>query len=174
MNGWTAAELEQLKTLAGQGLSASQIGAKLGRNRNSIVGKIHRGKGAYGNLTPRPPAKGEKRRRDARRVILKAIEPPKKPTLAELFAQAPQPAANLPAVPPMTFLAAVNAGRCLHYSGDPFGPSGPDMPVCGAERSVHAGKVPYCLRHLRSALAVDCRPIGRPQALPAASRQATA
>jgi GcrA cell cycle regulator len=39
---WTDALVEQLKTLLGDGLSSSQIGEKLGRTRNAIIGKVHR------------------------------------------------------------------------------------------------------------------------------------
>jgi hypothetical protein len=55
---------------------------------------------------------------------------------------------NLPAPLPRTFLDAMLAGRCLHYVGDPFGPDGPDMPVCGAERAQNVIETRYCRRHL--------------------------
>lgn len=39
---WTEAERQKLITLVEEGLSAAQIGQRLGRPRNSIIGKIHR------------------------------------------------------------------------------------------------------------------------------------
>jgi GcrA cell cycle regulator len=61
----------------------------------------------------------------------------------------PEAVAKLPAPLPMGFEAAVDAGRCLYFVGDPYGSSGHDMPVCGAERAAFAPRGNrYCRRHM--------------------------
>lgn len=40
--GWTAETIEALAALQAEGLSASQIGARLGCSRNAVIGKLHR------------------------------------------------------------------------------------------------------------------------------------
>lgn len=52
---WTAEELQSLKALADQGLSAGQIASHLpGKTRNAVIGMLKRGKGQYGRLMHRP------------------------------------------------------------------------------------------------------------------------
>ncbi|KQU77727.1 hypothetical protein ASD12_18175 [Mesorhizobium sp. Root102] len=148
MSEWSQAEIETLRRLAGEGFSASQIGAKMGRGRNSIIGKIHRLHGDGGRLTR--PAGNDRPKREAPRRTRPAPRPPK-PVLVFERPQVYVPCASLPATLPVAFLDAVTAKKCLHFIGDPFGPDGPDMPVCGAERSEAAGTVPYCRRHFNSA-----------------------
>lgn len=53
----------------------------------------------------------------------------------------------------MRFAEAMTLDRCLHFVGDWLTPDGPDMPVCGAERSLSAYPIPYCARHARSSVA---------------------
>jgi GcrA cell cycle regulator len=58
VNYWTAPRLERLKVLAGQGLSAGIIASRLSIEfepvtRNAVIGKLMRGKGRYGRLSPR-------------------------------------------------------------------------------------------------------------------------
>ncbi|WP_050596592.1 GcrA family cell cycle regulator [Mesorhizobium ciceri] len=153
MSEWSQAEIDTLRKLTGEGLSASQIGTKMGRSRNAIIGKILRLNGAGGHLTVRPIKAG-----DGRPVRRPAPCRPRPPKLAFVAAkpvfERPQPyvpAQNLPATLPVGFLDAVNARKCLHFVGDPFSSDGPEMPVCGAERSEAAGAVPYCRRHFASA-----------------------
>ena len=51
MTDWSAAEILCLKSLVAEGLSASQISAQMpGRNRNAVIGKVHRAKGALGTI----------------------------------------------------------------------------------------------------------------------------
>ncbi|AEH88172.1 GcrA family cell cycle regulator [Mesorhizobium opportunistum] len=152
MSEWTQDEIHTLRKLTGEGLTASQIGARMGRSRNAIIGKILRLNGAGGHLTVRPIKAG-----DGRPVRRPAPCRPRPPKLAFVAAkpvfERPQPyvpVANLPATLPVAFLDAVTAKKCLHFVGDPFGPDGPDMPVCGADRSEAAGTVPYCRRHYGS------------------------
>lgn len=156
MSEWTQDEIYTLRKLTGEGLSASQIGAQMGRSRNAIIGKILRLNGVGGHLTGRSIKAG-----DGRPVRRRAPCRPRPPKLALAAAkpvfERPQPyvpATNLPATLPVAFLDAVTAKKCLHFVGDPFGTDGPDMPVCGADRSEAAGAVPYCRRHFASATRV--------------------
>lgn len=177
MSDWQPSELVKLKELAGQGLSAGLIAAHLnrqfgkGRSRQAVIGKIHRGEGLFGWLTPRPRLRADGKRR---------AKPGPKPRTADLprplaektvaAIAAAFPVAGLPELPPakavtvspdckgysvpatrpMRFVDAMIADRCLHFVGDPYGPAGPDMPVCGAERAEGVLNTRYCRRHLAS------------------------
>ncbi|TPK15194.1 hypothetical protein FJ872_19555 [Mesorhizobium sp. B2-5-9] len=155
---WTAAELDALRDLAGQGLSASQIAARLpgARSRNAVIGMLKRGNGKYGQLLgqPRNEARGrapsQPKPAQPKRVRSMAQAPIR--PVRQILAKAPpiEAVANLPAPLPITFLAAVMADRCLHYACDWFASDGPDMPVCGAERARNVLETRYCRRHLVS------------------------
>jgi GcrA cell cycle regulator len=153
MSDWPFEDLQRLRQLVADGFSAGQIGEKMGRSRNAIIGKILRAD--VGKLArSRGKSNGAAPRKQTMKPVKRRIVAP--PQLAPAF-ERPQvyvPATNLPATLPITFLDAVNAKRCLHYVGDPYSPDGPDMPVCGAERSASAGTVPYCRRHFASATRV--------------------
>src|SRR5574338_391894 len=41
-NAWTAEQDEELRALWTRGLSASQIGARFGRSKNAVIGRINR------------------------------------------------------------------------------------------------------------------------------------
>ncbi|WP_292487775.1 GcrA family cell cycle regulator [Mesorhizobium sp.] len=172
MSDWSAADLQALRDLAGQGLSAAQIAARLPgeRSRNAVISKLKRGKGTFGALlgqpknqaigraTPKTETPPKRKYRPVRRVT--GIAPPIAPASpVELLFRSPdcthfsKPAevkvvANLPATLPITFLEAVMTDRCLHYAGSPFDPDGPDMPVCGAARARGVLGTRYCRRHL--------------------------
>jgi GcrA cell cycle regulator len=172
MSFWNEERLARLKELAGQGYSAGQIASLLGREfgggvtRNAVVGKLLRGQGRYGSLqtltrvparvsrtgAATPPKAAPVRHSSASRA---AGAPAGRRNDAGLRSK-PRPAAvvpvNLPAPLPIGFFEAVETGRCLHFIGDPMGPGGPDMPVCGAERAQGAPAANrYCVRHLFSA-----------------------
>ncbi|TGQ69536.1 hypothetical protein EN829_014935 [Mesorhizobium sp. M00.F.Ca.ET.186.01.1.1] len=151
MSDWPHEDLQLLRKLVGEGLSASQIGQRLGRSRNAVIGKIMRNKASVGKLAR---SSGEmngrkvtaKQKPAPKRAYRKALPPKPLPVF-----ERPQPyvpAKNLPATLPITFLDAMTRRRCLHFVGDPLGLDGPEMPVCGAERSEHAEGRPWCRRHL--------------------------
>lgn len=158
---WHDDEVVRLRALAGQGLSAGQIAARLkaefgsGRSRNAVIGKLMRGKGGFGRLlrapgwVPQPAAIPAPR--EPKPVCRKPA--PAKALPAPAPAPASPPVASLPAPVPMSFLEAMFSGRCLFFAGEPFGPAGPDMPVCGAERARSAPPHNrYCARHLCAAM----------------------
>ncbi|MER9182966.1 GcrA family cell cycle regulator [Mesorhizobium sp. M0767] len=152
MSDWSADDLQALRELAGQGLSAAQIAARLPgeRSRNAVIGKLKRGNGKLGQL------RGPRKNQASGRATPKTETPPKRKYRPVIVAKAspveiaPAPAAvaNLPATLPITFLQAVMTDRCLHYAGAPYDPDGPDMPVCGAERAAEPLHTRYCRRHL--------------------------
>ncbi|MER8503835.1 GcrA family cell cycle regulator [Mesorhizobium sp. M1142] len=158
MSDWSADDLQALRELAGQGLSAAQIAARLpgDRSRNAVIGKLKRGKGSHGALLGQPKnqaigratPKSEKPVKRKYRPVRRAVMAPSIEAPVERLFEA-KPVANLPATLPMTFLNAVMANRCLHYACDWFAPDGPDMPVCGAERA-DVLETRYCRRHLLS------------------------
>lgn len=60
---WTPPEVDRVKKLAAQGMTASQIAAEVGRTRNSVIGAIHRNKVQLltrsdpSAVKPKPPRK---------------------------------------------------------------------------------------------------------------------
>lgn len=56
---WVEPDVERLKLLWGQGVSATQIGVALDRSRNSVLGKLHR----CGLLAKKQPQKRNRRER---------------------------------------------------------------------------------------------------------------
>lgn len=157
---WTHAELSRMLALTRQGLSAGQIAARLnhefdtGRSRNAVIGKLMRGNGQFGRLqrepgyAPPPATRTPPREPKAKPVCRPPVPAVALAVPAPLQAPAARPV-NLPAPVPMPFLEAMFADRCLHFVGDPLGPGGPAMPVCGAERAQSAPvHNRYCARHL--------------------------
>ncbi|RWD71625.1 GcrA family cell cycle regulator [Mesorhizobium sp.] len=151
---WTAEELECLKSLAQQGLSAGKIASHLpDKSRNAVIGMLKRGKGKYGQLqgqarlpSPTVPAQSADLTRPALPPRARIIAPP---TVAPaVIPPRPEPVPNLPATLPITFLQAILTNRCLHYACAPYDPDGPDMPVCGAARAAEPLGTRYCRRHL--------------------------
>lgn len=87
------------------------------------------------------PMAGEASRLDAGRTASATSE------IKDATAGETAPVSNLPAALPITFLDAVVRHRCLYFAGDWYGADGPDMPVCGAERSAEPLETRYCRRH---------------------------
>ncbi|MER8478407.1 GcrA family cell cycle regulator [Mesorhizobium sp. M1163] len=166
MSEWSAEDLQMLRDLAGQGLSAAQIAARLPgqRSRNAVIGKLKRGKGTFGALLGQPKNHAIGRATPKTEKPVKRKYHPVRPVMAvtpaspvELLFTSPdcthfskpiEVVPNLPATLPITFLQAVMTDRCLHYAGAPYDPDGPDMPVCGAERAAEPLHTRYCRRHL--------------------------
>lgn len=144
--GWTPERVERLAALVAERRTATQIGVALGISRNAVIGKILRLKGAAGHLKPRTGAVPDRKKARAARRRVAGVAA--QPVITEAGWQ--PPARTMPALVPMRFADASMTGRCLHFVGDWLGPSGPDMPVCGGERSERAWPVPYCPMHARS------------------------
>ncbi len=130
MFNWTETRIEQLRTMwLDEGLSASQIGARLGTTRNSVIGKVHRL-----GLRLRP---AEVRKRKTEVLFgsspwLAAIKPPRR--LPETIVSHSE-RCNL------EDLEAFDL-RCRYPHGD-----GPPYQFCGQTRIPGSS---YCLAHLQA------------------------
>jgi GcrA cell cycle regulator len=97
LNQWSEDRVELLRKLSGEGLSASQIAARLGITRNAALGKLHR----LGLSAPRAPKRSgiSKPTRVRPPTLAKPVIEMRR--LAEkMRAVDPFPAAILPTVPP--------------------------------------------------------------------------
>jgi len=142
-----------------------------GRGRDAAVGKIPRGIGRSGRLAARPRLRVDGKPLSMFRPKPRLADLPRplsEKTVAAIAAAFPPAVAHdmpptrimtvsppcksfsVPATRPVRYLDALFADRCLHFVGDPYGPSGPDMPVCGAERAEGVLGTRYCRRHLVS------------------------
>ncbi|RJF94543.1 GcrA cell cycle regulator [Oleomonas cavernae] len=149
---WTDERIASLRELWEQGLSASQIAAKLGNiTRNAVIGKVHR-LGLSGRPSPvraeRPaPAPRAERPAPAPRPVrvLPASEPVAKAAApARVVQAAPAPA---PEPEPMVraTLLSINDRMCKWPLGDP-GDAG--FHFCGRRAQ---SSMPYCQEHARIA-----------------------
>ncbi|MGB3415751.1 MAG: GcrA family cell cycle regulator [Mesorhizobium sp.] len=181
MSAWYPSEMAKLRELTAKGLSAGVIAAQLnrqfgnGRSRNAVIGKLMRGNGKFGRLTPRstyaattnveiktavrPTPKPQSAasslgRADQTGAAIPRAAPvtlPATPPDAVILTVSPDcKSYSVPATRPVRFLDALFADRCLHFVGDIYSPGGPDMPVCGAERAQGVLGTRYCCRHLAS------------------------
>ena len=95
---WTDERVETLKTLWAEGLSASQIAARLGGvSRNAVIGKVHR-LGLEGRAKPNQPKKAEPTPEPEA-----VVQPAPEPARAEPTPEPSRPAvapANDPGTPP--------------------------------------------------------------------------
>lgn len=158
MSLWTEEEVETVRRLAAEGLSARDIAERLpGRSRNAVIGVMTRNGIALARGGMSGPARAkESAARDAKAKAdaMRALEAARRrqaraEALKRRTALAEAAKAMLPAVVALRFDEAVEQGRCLWFADDPFAPAGPSMPVCGAERSAFGGvRGRYCARHL--------------------------
>ncbi len=170
---WTDERVETLKTLWGEGQSASQIAKVLGGvTRNAVIGKVHR-LGLASRAAAKPdatksdtqaPAKAETA---TKKPKLKAVEKPvksveatekpkpvtahKPPVVTSTFPHPPAPSeplvdlAEVDAAAKKLSLLELNERTCKWPIGDP---SKGEFYFCG--HPVAAGK-PYCSSHVAAA-----------------------
>ncbi len=162
--GWTDERVELLKKLWADGLSASQIAAKLGEvTRNAVIGKVHR-LGLAGRATtsrirtirPRsnialfPARSSQLQYRTFGNAALKIAPQPQERKAAAII-----PLRALPELEPapegVITLADLNESMCHWPIGDPMEE---DFHFCGRRKSFG---VPYCEHH--SAIAYN--PVSR-------------
>jgi len=152
---WTNEQIEHLKQLWAEGLSASQIAAELGGDvsRNAVLGKLHR-LGLVRNETklpnpsrarkpspsPEPPLTGEPSSQvDRPPAPVASHEPPAAPA-----AELPRREAVTPRSEGVTIMELREA-MCRWPLGDP---STPDFRYCGVQA---APGLPYCPHHAQIA-----------------------
>jgi GcrA cell cycle regulator len=154
---WTDERVETLKQLWKDGLSASQIAARLGSvTRNAVIGKVHR-LGLAGRATKTRVATRRVRRapnqpnalNQARRVPQKArFQASGNPALRELYAQ-PEPVQHIEElVIPMNerkYIQTLTESCCRWPIGDP---QLAEFHFCGKKK---VNGLPYCDHHARRA-----------------------
>jgi len=132
--GWTDERVEQLKTLWGEGLSASQIARALGSvTRNAVIGKVHR----LGLAGRAGPARVERPRTSIARKSVVHVAAPAPPIVEE---------------DPITLedgkfatVLTINDRMCRWPIGDP---SENEFHFCGRRPKFGS---PYCEAHARKA-----------------------
>ena len=142
MSSWTEDRVEILTKLWAEGLSASQIAAKLGGvTRNAVIGKVHR-LGLSGRAKPSRPS--IKRARATRKPRARVVSKPRAPRMPA------QPPA-LPPPPPLEAKPMANGEYATimtirdHMCKWPIGdPSDSDFRFCG--RKIKDSE-PYCEAH---------------------------
>lgn len=151
--GWTEERVELLKKLWSEGLSASQIAARLGNvTRNAVIGKVHRlslsgrAKQASSNPRPRKVRPASPHRPTTRHFIAgnTALKTHAQPAPRRL----PPPVPLEDIVVPISLnlsLLDLNEQTCKWPSGDP---DSEDFHFCG-HKSWNG--LPYCHYHSRVA-----------------------
>ncbi|HXF53257.1 MAG TPA: GcrA family cell cycle regulator [Hyphomicrobiaceae bacterium] len=150
---WTDERVELLKKLWAEGLSASQIAARLGAvTRNAVIGKVHR-LGLSGRApssrasSPRPRRTHVPRAPRAQSLLFGTRGATAlKPQYALEADPEPQPLEEL--VIPLAERASImtlKESMCRWPIGDP---SDPEFHFCGRKR---CGTLPYCEHHARMA-----------------------
>src|SRR6201981_467578 len=148
---WSEERVEQLKKLWESGLSASQIGAKLGNvTRNAVIGKVHR-LGLSGRAkSPASTAPRQRKPRPAQHMM-RVSRPVARGNTALADAlqveREPDPIAfdNVVPMSQRLSLLELNEATCHWPVGDP---SSPAFFFCGGKTL--AG-LPYCAHHSRVA-----------------------
>jgi len=153
MTEWSAERISDLARLWGEGITAGEIGRRLGVSKSAVVGKAHRL-----NLRPRQspikraPARGE--RKDHPWSAAATAKP--QPAVSASGGVVPQPIRD-PLKPGSAVRAATRedyAGRgesraaCAWPIGDP---RGPEFRFCG-RRAVR--RKPYCADHCAAAYVI--------------------
>jgi GcrA cell cycle regulator len=142
---WNDERVEQLKSLWGQGSSASQIAKILGGvTRNAVIGKAHR-LGLSGSAKPAQP-RPERRERDHHETSARAGREPTERAAPRLVipASPPPPPPEELEVPPeheRVSLMKLSEKMCKWPIGNP---GEPNFRFCG--HSAHPG-LPYCATH---------------------------
>lgn len=140
---WNDERVELLKKFWAEGLSASQIAAKMGGvTRNAVIGKVHR-LGLSGRATPAKPQRGCGSEFEHR-----AEEPAPAFVPQEIETLAVEPEFVAPVVlssGDMTTVATLKGNMCKWPIGDP---AKDDFHFCG--QSAPTGK-PYCGYHAQMA-----------------------
>jgi GcrA cell cycle regulator len=150
---WTDERVELLKKLWAEGLSASQIAARLGGvTRNAVIGKVHRL-----GLSGRATSSRSSSPRPRRTHVPRSNRPPSlmfgtrgntalKPQFEMEVDPAPQPLQEL--VIPLHERASIMTLKeqmCRWPIGDP---GEPEFHFCGRKK---CGTLPYCEHHARMA-----------------------
>lgn len=151
---WTTEKIETALKLVDEGLSATMIGARIGKTRNAVLGKMHRmgvslpgdnhnGRKKAKRINPHAPKPAAKTHPAPARIA----EPKSAPPPAAIAPKPAPPAATAARPDPIHFTDMPQLGRCrwpLWGADDRF----EDKHFCGAGGDpVHV----YCEAHRRQA-----------------------
>jgi GcrA cell cycle regulator len=147
---WSDKEIAEIKTLWSSGMSASMIGAKMGKSRNAIIGKVHRLGLPYRKTDPalRLPSFNSGDKKIIRRSRIKSCELKKESevrvpipiqraipvSVEKLPVEIPEWSGNMMLIP----LEELRYGMCKWPTGDR------NYKFCGCRAK--RGK-PYCEHH---------------------------
>lgn len=143
---WTDEQVDLLKRLWGEGISASQIGDRIGCSRNAVIGKVTRMRLASRKTTRRLDGFAARPKRAAKRPRLTPMI--KHNPVAELFAaDAYVPPAEEIFIPAeeRKSLLQLDDTDCRWPIGDPLKP---DFHFCNRQKML---SLPYCEVHSRRA-----------------------
>lgn len=139
---WSDEETEKLRKLWDGGLSCTQIGLLIGREKNAVIGKAHRldlpMRGINEGFLRKPkimtPGTHAPKGRNGKAggLAMAARKARKGPTLVFDAAQAELPLP--PSCKPVTF-AEIGPRQCRYVIGEP---NGPDTKMCGAKVEAHS------------------------------------
>ena len=145
---WTDERVEAVKKLWAEGLSASEIAAKIRyTTRNAVIGKVHRLGLAGRKVTVRRPANDRWNTEDRR---MERGDKPFKQSIRVVkqnWREEPLPAVPVSDVAKVAF-ADLEAHHCRWPIGDP---KQKDFGYCGCQK---VEGLPYCNAHARRAYAV--------------------
>jgi GcrA cell cycle regulator len=149
--GWNETNVEVLKKLWQDGLSASQISKALGPggpSRNAVIGKVHR-LGLSGRAAPSRPAKFKQSSQGGATLRKKALQARAMAGATLLSETRPAPMFEEPN-DPTSFAALPEEERPTHYCRWPIGdPLRPGFGLCGRQADLMASgrHDAYCLPH---------------------------
>lgn len=149
-SNWTEDRMAMLKSLWGDGLSASQIASELGGvTRNGVIGKLHR-LGLSKTYTPRTEARQANPKPKRKRSRNPQYKKPPTPTALEVAEENYRAAIEATELPPEVSpfactLVDLNENTCRWPYGDP---ATEEFRFCGAKP---LEGLPYCGPHARQA-----------------------
>lgn len=114
---WTPERMEIAERMWVEGRTGAEIGDAVGARRNIVLAMMTKNRKRF-------PKRGREKTKS--KVRLAVIETP-------------------PVCAPIRYEDAIDQNRCLYFHGDPMGPSGPDMLVCGEVVDRHR----WVTEHLR-------------------------
>jgi GcrA cell cycle regulator len=141
---WDDERVEKLTKLWSEGLSASEVGARLGVSRNAVIGKLHRMGLAGRHYGRKMPSRAKPR---SQRPKLAYANPNPQRKSSRLFTAepfVPTPEIEVP-LKERRGIAGLQDAQCRWPIGDP---QKPDFHFCNG---VKEPGLPYCAHHCRVA-----------------------
>ena len=148
MSDWTEDDQEELKKLVDEGLSSTEIGKKIGRTRNAVIGRAQR-TGLTLKLSKVQRAPKAPRVKGPRFNFRKVVNNPKPPQLAIVNDRVK------PGVKFNCSIIKLENNNCRWPLWDDV--ETPTLQFCGDPSADVADRRPYCAYHSRIARGADRR-----------------